>query len=58
MGMTDCSFLGVAWSRCLGSGGRKGTETIVVDPDGYFAFPVLWGERSHLPFTGGEAYWA
>ena len=23
MGMTECSFLGVAWSTCLGSGGRK-----------------------------------
>ena len=53
MGMTDCSFLGVAWSTCLGSGGRKGTETIVVDPDGYFAFPrTLGGEISPSLYWG------
>ena len=33
---------------------EKSTATVVLDPDGYFAFPFINGKRPYLPLTGGR----
>ena len=51
--MPVCSFWALLGARAWAPEGKKGAVTIVVDPDGYSAFPRLrGGETLPSPFWG------